>query len=134
MDGPSVSSVKWKMPRRHFQSCVLPVVPAVFLPMIYAFVYVKLIDFGIITAKQIAGFSGSPVMYAAVLGGIVITLVWIAAYAVRSMRYIKRFRECGGKLCFVCDYDLSDGQRRCPECGALWEPEKLGKNWRKFLD
>jgi hypothetical protein len=108
-------------------------VPAAFFPMLYAWVLVQLVDLNIITPGQIASMSGSPMMYAAIMGGIIISGVWIGFYTIRAARYSKRFKQRNGKICFVCDYDLIDGQSRCPECGAAWSPEGLGRRWKQHI-
>lgn len=51
----------------------------------------------------------------------------------RQIRYQKRLKQCAGKACFRCDYDLIDGQTQCPECGCAWEPGKLNRSWKKKL-
>jgi hypothetical protein len=51
----------------------------------------------------------------------------------RAKKYERRFRKRQGRLCFRCDYDLLEGQHTCPECGLLWEPEKLKMGWKKIM-
>ncbi len=53
--------------------------------------------------------------------------------ASRAKRYQKRFKQRRGLVCFVCDYDMLEGQHTCPECGSKWEPERLGKGWKKMM-
>ena len=105
--------------------------PAMFFPMIYGVAILKLID--IMTSKQLVAASGRPAWLLVMMGGPLITLVWVLICATRAMRYAKRFKQRKGMLCFVCDYDLIDGQSRCPECGSPWEPHKLGMKWKKYL-
>lgn len=50
----------------------------------------------------------------------------------RQSRYLKRFKKLGGRVCFVCDYEIGEGLERCSECGAEWALEGLGKKWKKM--
>jgi len=109
-------------------------IPAMLFPILYGFALVELLGLDIISTKQLVGFSGSPLMYAVMLAPSVVTVVLMTTVSIRAIRYLKRFRQLGGMLCFVCDYELVEGQARCPECGAAWEPDRLGKKWQRHFD
>jgi len=65
-------------------------------------------------------------------------LIWVPifagqAYLFVNLRRIKRrLRETRGSLCPACTYDLrgSDAQGACPECGAPYDADAIGKAWK----
>ncbi len=64
---------------------------------------------------------------------IAIHLVGVVKRRRRYNAFIKRFKDQHGMICFFCSYDLYEGQRVCPECGSVWEPEKLNDKWKSML-
>ncbi len=108
-------------------------IPAMLFPIVYGFVLIRIFDLDIISPAQVVGASFA-VSFTVMIGGALISMVWITIYSVRGMRYIKRFKQRKGMLCFVCDYDLIEGQAQCPECGSRWEPARLGRKWNGWMD
>lgn len=64
----------------------------------------------------------------------VVVMIALIAFAVRTNRYMKRFSMRSGRVCFVCDYDISNRLELCSECGAEWSLDGLGKGWRKLAE
>ncbi len=63
----------------------------------------------------------------------IISICLIHKRRARVKSFVKRFKDQNGMICFACSYDLLEGQHTCPECGSKWEPEKLGKGWKKMM-
>ncbi|MBL4591871.1 MAG: hypothetical protein JKY96_07920 [Phycisphaerales bacterium] len=109
----------------------MPILLASFLPIIFSLVILAFIGLDLFTARQI--INNRVWFLVMLLSGPILSLLWSAVILRRTMRYTKRFKARNGKLCFACDYDLLDNQTRCPECGADWDPEPLGKPWKKWV-
>lgn len=59
-----------------------------------------------------------------------VPFVSVLIFYKRQNRYMKRFKRLGGRVCFVCDYEIAEGLDSCSECGARWCVGDLNCRWR----
>lgn len=59
----------------------------------------------------------------------------LGVFGVAVLRFLRRLRACGGRLCPACGYALVglDEDGVCPECGTKYTARQLRYTWQDYL-
>jgi len=94
-------------------------------------VYVGLVQMDVIPLNWLL----NPVHFAlAVVFPAGVLMAFMLRFAIRIDPFKKQFYASGGRVCFVCGYEIGEGLEQCSECGAGWSLDDLSKGWRKLAE